>query len=173
MRGDGRHFSPALDEITKRIIDMMVAGEWIIGKSHRQLAEEYPDRSVDQLRKHASDASRFIRLCHGDSDEVRDRILLGIERGIRLAVDAEKSIYDIEDKVWVSRKQPDLRALKDFLQLQAEVHGLLVRDAKRQSTDTVDVPVDELNRVLGASGYEVRRKEDDGSSSEGSTAAIE
>lgn len=175
MRAEGRHFDPVIDEITQKIMNMMLDGTWKVGKSHRQIAEEYPERTPDQIRQYAAAASRFIRLCRGSEDEVRERILLGIDRGIELAENAEKIHFDQDAGEFRTINQPDLKALESFLKFMAEVHGILIRDPKRPQSESVDVPIEELSRVLGALGYDVTKRKDDtnGSSDASGTSAEE
>lgn len=174
MRAEGRHFEPLLDEITKKIIDMMIDGTWKTGKSHRQLLQEYPDRSPTQIRQCSSAAARFMRICRGEEDEIRERILQELDRGIELALEAETVHYDQVAGEFRTTKQPNLAAHEKYIARQADIHGLLTRDPKRPQTEKVDVPLDELTRVLDLLGYDViKRKDETNGSSDGSGTSAE
>lgn len=162
-RTKGVHWSSDLDDVTREAIDMMLDGKWITGRSHLDLAKKH-GRDEGQVRQIAANASRFIRLCRGKEDQVRERILLAIDRGERLALEAEKVAFSMDGQE-LRAKQPDLRALIAFLQLQCEVHGLC-RSAKDKPTDddTVKLPINELRELLDGLGFEVVKK--DGSSSD-------
>ena len=153
---------------------MMCDGEWNGAASYRKLMKEFPGTSQPNIEKMAIQASRFIRVCRGSEDEIRERILTMISKGVQLSFDAEKSIFDPIDKEWRTIRQPDLKALEMFLRFHAEVHGLISHDAKRPIIkESVDVPIDELKKVLSQLGYDVTRKELHDGSANSAEQAIE
>lgn len=166
FRKKGKHWKPEIDGAVRECVDLMLDNKWVTGRSHLEIAEKY-QRTAKQMLTITATASRFIRLCRGKEDVIRDRILLSIDHAERAAFDAEKQVYDTQNGVWVSTKQPDLRALHSFLQMQIEVHGLC-RSAKDEADgeSTVKLPIDELTELLSELGYEVRKK--DGASTDDS-----
>lgn len=167
VRRKGRHYSESTDELHKRCIRLMLANEWVTGESTLALMEEYKlgRAAVD---KAAIAASRFIRLCRGD---IREEILRSLDHAKSLALKAEMVVYDPENGFQRADK-PDLAAFKSFLQMQAEVHGLIGKvSANAQRFDgngeKVSAPIEELTGILESLGYEVTKKDDfDGESSD-------
>jgi hypothetical protein len=119
-----------LDGIVRGIMDAMCSGAWQTGKSHRELA----------------DASRMLRLCRGDEQEIRDEILAGVENCHRFA---------LEEK--------DVRSALAALELRTKVLGLLVTKVqdvtppKEQLLDQIRLvlrsPTPELAVVLAEEGW--------------------
>lgn len=154
-RKAGKHHSERRDRIQVEVIDKMLALEWIPGKSTGEFARKYK-LHYDTMAHIVADASRAIRLGYSDKEELKTRILASLDLGLRLALNAEQQQYDQQSHRWRSIKKPDLKALRDLIQLQAEVHGLTGVDAKaeRPSMDVVGVDVGELNHLLDGLGYQ-------------------
>lgn len=173
VRAKGRHYSEKSDELHKRCIRLMLANEWVTGESTLALMEEY-GLGRAAIDKAAIAASRFIRLCRGD---IREEILRSIDQAKKLALKAEMVVYDPELGQFVRADKPDLPALKSFLQMQAEVHGLIGKasaNATRHegSGEKVSVPIEELTGMLESLGYEVTKKDDfDGESTDSSSGS--
>lgn len=165
-KGKVRHFSVKWDDLVRSCIDLMVANEWVTGASTLKLMKS-TGYSRESVGKAANSASRFIRICRGD---VREEILRSLDHGKRLAVGAEMIVYDPELGSFVRTGKPDLAALRSFLQLQTEVHGLTGKasaNAQREGNgESVSVPIDELTDLLESLGYEVTKKDDHGESSD-------
>ena len=173
MRAKGSHFDPAIDAIVQEIVDMMLNYNWKIGRSHNELMAKYPERNFGSICAYASQAGRFIRMCRGKVDEIRDRVLLGVDEGIELARKSEMVVWDNKNDVFVVHSKPDLKALKDFLQFQAEIHGILGSEPKRPPPESVEVPLDDLKKVLRDAGVlgvdALTKKDSDESDSEADT----
>lgn len=158
MRKRGTHFSERRDQIQVDVVRKMLANEWVTGLSDLELAKKYRLHE-DTARRIAADASRHIRLAYSDKEDMRVRVLSLLDLGARKSLEAEQHQYDQQTHRFKSVKKPDLRALRDFAQLQAEVHGL-VRSAKAEpsvidATGTaVGVDLGELNNLLGGIGYQ-------------------
>lgn len=151
------HASADVDAIHAKIISWMLNGEWG-HHSYARLMEEHPERSLNYLREMASNASRHIRLSL-DKDEVRQFVHAYIDRGMKAAFEAEAVAFDQTKSRFHTYKRPDLRAVATFSQQIMELYGLTERDPKRPPPESVDVPIDELRRVLGAAGWEITKKE--------------
>lgn len=157
-RSRGRHWSATKDERLKYIIDLMLGGEWQLGKSTLDVMQRFGITAFT-AEDDASDASRFIRMSRGDLVDIHNRILLSIDRAERAAFNADKIVFSEKSQSFIRTPDPDLRALHSFLQLQCEVHGLC-RDVKPsgQMPAEVGVPVKELAELLGGLGFEVTPK---------------
>ncbi len=154
-----RHYEPKTDRAHARIVTLMLDNEWEPSTHTAELAERF-GLTEHALRNVASNASRFIRLSSEFSrDKIRTRILLGIDRGERLSLDARKIVYDAEDKKFRSCGQPDLVAYARFLSLRCDVYGLLEhkRDAPQE---TQDVSLEELQQVVERLGFNLVRRDD-------------
>lgn len=167
------HWKPEIDGAVRECVELMLDNKWQTGRSHLDIAEKY-QRTAKQMLTITATASRFIRLCRGKEDVIRDRILLAIDHAERAAFDATKQVYDGEKGEWVSTPQPDLKALHSFLQMQIEVHGLC-RSAKDNADgeSQAKLPIEELAELLDGLGFELRKKDgqtgdsdDDGESTE-------
>jgi hypothetical protein len=165
-RKKGVHWSSELDAVTLECVELMLDNKWEIGRSHLALAKKH-GRSASDMGTIAASASRFIRLCRGREDEVKERILQAIDQGVKLAIEADKVAFS-GDGEELRAKQPDLRALTGFLQLQIEVHGLGRTHAKdKPSEDKVKLPIDELNELLGELGLKMVKKDGESSNDSG------
>lgn len=146
---------PELDERVREIVGLMLAGEWVAGASHIALAKKCKVEQVT-VRRWASEAGRFIRLCHGAEDEIRDELLRSIRRVGRKAEDAE-----------------DYRSANQSLELAAKVHGLL-EQKQRSADERVEVPLTEAAELLRAAGATVELpKDSDAASNDGERKAKE
>ncbi len=154
------HWSSDLDQLTTECLELMLEGRWETGRSHLDLAKKHSS-SETRVRQAAASASRFIRLCQGKEDEIRARVLLSIDRGEKAAFEAEKVVFDPQGGEWHRAKQPDLKALIGFLQLQIEVHGLGRTSAKdpRPDDDNVRLPIEELGEMLDGLGFRMVKKD--------------
>lgn len=165
-KGKVRHYSVKWDDLVRDCIDLMVENKWQTGASTLALMKS-TGYSRESVNKAACAASRFIRICRGD---VREEILRSLDHGKQLAVKAEMIVYDPEAGAFRRTGKPDLAALKSFLQLQTEVHGLTGKasaNAQREGNgENVSVPIDELTDLLESLGYEVTKKDDHGESSD-------
>jgi hypothetical protein len=134
-----------LDGIVRGIMDAMCSGAWQTGKSHRELADKHKVE-LATVRAWAADASRMLRLCRGDEQEIRDEILAGVENCHRFA---------LEEK--------DVRSALAALELRTKVLGLLVTKVqdvtppKEQLLDQIRLvlrsPTPELAVVLAEEGW--------------------
>lgn len=161
------HWSSELDQVTRECLELMLDLKWETGRSHIELAKKH-QRSESDIRSIAATASRFIRLCRGKEDEVKERVLQAIDRGVKLALEAEKVAFNGVTGETLRAEQPDLRALTGFLQLQIEIHGLGRTSAKepRPDDDNVRLPIHELGEMLDGLGYRMVRKDGESSDSD-------
>lgn len=138
-----------VDRITAEIIDAMLDGHWIVGRSARELAKR---ESVEQstAERWAAGAARSIRL-ELNVEDVRLRILTSIDLGLRKALGAETE-YETRSGEVRRCARPDLKAMCEFLRLQSEIHGLVGRGREAAVPQTEDVEISELAHLLAATG---------------------
>ncbi len=160
MRAPVQHFSKEKDERFMHVVDLMLDHKWN-PRSFRDLAKAWSVHP-DTVQDYAHQASRFIRLAHGSEDEIRNRILLGIDQGISLALASEYKTYDQMRGKMVTHREPDLQNLHRFLHFMAEVHGVIggpkvdktKKTKSEEPTATYDVTA-EIREVAGALGFEL------------------
>jgi hypothetical protein len=129
--------SRELDDAVRRIVELMLANEWEAGPSHLDFAEHY-GVGVSTVRAWAADASRFIRICVGDEQDIRDECLRNVRR---IGSKAEEA--------------GDYRSALGAQELRLKVHGALERK-QREDDVTDEVPVEQLAAALRAMGHEVK-----------------
>jgi hypothetical protein len=137
--------SPELDDAIASIVKLMLRDEWEAGASHLTFAKRY-GVAVATVRDWASHASRFIRLCSGDSDEIRDELLRNIRRIGGKAESAD-----------------DYRNALAAQELRLRVHGLL----ERKPEPTEELSEEQLDAMIRARGY---RKDTDATEPRAATA---
>lgn len=162
IRKKGKHYSERRDQILRDVIAMMLDGTWVRGLSHFDLAKKHK-MHVDTAQHIATEAGRFLRLIYSEKEDLKAQVLASLDLGVRKALEAELVQYDQQTHRFKTHKKADLRALKDFLQLQAEVHGLTNVNAKEPTTfdahgQVVGVDVAELNSLLGPLGLQAGPK---------------
>jgi hypothetical protein len=145
-----------LDERIHRIVDLMLSAEWRTGASHLEFAAKY-GVAVNTVQQWAAQASRFIRMCRGNEDDIRTRILANLEHAGKLALEAQRH-WTTKGGDECSADTPDVRGYVATQELQARLLGLL---EKRERDPSVELSTDELAELLRANGYEVTRKEPD------------
>jgi hypothetical protein len=119
------------DDAIAAIVKLMLQHEWEAGRSHLEFSKRY-GVTVPTVRNWAADASRFIRLCHGSQEEIRDELLASIRRVGRNAELAD-----------------DHRSATGALELACKVHGLLER--KPESAE--ELTEEQLDAMIRARGY--------------------
>jgi len=136
--------SRELDDAVRRIVELMLADEWVTGASHLDFSEHY-GVTVATVRTWAADASRFIRLCSGSEDDIRDELLRNVTR---IGAKAENA--------------RDFRSALGAQELRLKVHGALER---KQADDELSEA--QLDAMIRARGY---RKDTDATESAAETA---
>ena len=134
-----------LDEAVRRIIELMLRDEWRAGTSHLEFARKHHVQVVT-VRRWASEASRFIRLCEGDQEQIRDELLRNVRR---IGGKAEEA--------------GDNRNALAAQELRMRVHGVL------DPRPTEELSEAELDALIRARGY---RKDTD-ATEPGTTPAAE
>jgi len=135
--------------VVKRIMDEMLDGTWRTGKSHRAYADEY-GVEVCTVRRWSSEAYMFIRLCQGSEDDIRGRILAGIDLVCEKALQ-RKFIVTRKDGEVAEYPSPDVKSYLTALEFYARVYGV---DKPKESTNE-SVTEAELAELLRARGYSV------------------
>lgn len=125
----GAERRPVVDEAIREIITMVTSGQWRSGVSHAELAERH-GVTEHTVSGWATQAHRLIRMCIGDGEEVRTRLIAMLEdihrRAIgRQAATSEGELYDA----------PDLRAAVSAVSEQAKLLGLVVQRHEVQMTE--------------------------------------
>jgi hypothetical protein len=123
--------SPELDDAIAAIVGLMLSEEWEPGSSHLAFAKRY-GVTVATVRDWASHASRFIRLCAGNDEEIRDELLRNIRR---IGSKAEAA--------------GDNRHALAAQELRLRVHGLL----ERKPDATEELTEEQLDAQIRARGY--------------------
>lgn len=137
------------DRILQLIMRDMQQGTWCPGYSHAKMMARYAV-GYDAVKKWAAEASRFIRLCYGSEEEIKEEHLRGV-RAIWYA--------NIEDP---GAHVVTLRAIE----LSAKLNGLLSKEAPEHEVET---SLEELRTILVANGYEVTEPPTKGEISNGSS----
>ena len=73
-----------VDHRVKEVIDLMLGGQWYPGKAI-ELAERYRC-SVKTVQDWSRQAGRFLRMCRGNEEEFRERLLANLDFAGRLAL---------------------------------------------------------------------------------------
>ncbi len=106
------------DQGVHECLALMTSGQWVTGKSHRELAERH-DVHPDTVKKWATSASRIIRIAlEGDVEDIRARMVSTLE-GI------------IAD----ARTGADHRAAVAAVEAQAKLMGLVVQRVEVAMTE--------------------------------------
>ena len=132
-----------LDDRVREIVELMLRDQWRPGASHLEFARKYGVEPVT-VRRWASEAGRFIRLCNGSQDDIRDELLSSIRRVGGKAEDAE-----------------DYRSANQSLELAAKVHGLL--DRKSPDDEPEHVSAERVAAALRERGWKVEAPNGDSS----------
>ena len=135
------HTPAETDAIVRDIMADMCDGRWRAGMSHRAYATKL-GAEIKTVRHWAAQASRSIRLCAGNEDEIRGRMQAGIDHIISLALQQDP---------------PDLHAYLGALTLLGKVHGIGTTQELKPQT-TIDVTIEQAREALGLLGYEVVAK---------------
>lgn len=156
MSAEGQKPESHRDEGVRVIIGAMCDGTWQVGKSHRELGERY-SVTEDTVRGWASEASRFLRMCRGNEDEIRTQIIMGIQAcGARCL--GRKRAFITGAGELREADDPDLRTFLGTLELLARVHGLLDRKTKNE-VPTEEAELDEIADLMRANGFVVEKKQ--------------
>lgn len=135
--------SRELDDAIIAIVTLMLKGEWECGSSHLQFSERY-GVTVATVRTWAADASRFIRLCSGSEDDIRDALL--------------RDIHRIGGKAEQEGSWRDALGAKELV---AKVHGLL--DRKSPDDEPEHVSAERVAAALRERGWKVEAPNGDSS----------
>lgn len=101
-------------------IEIMTAGEWVAGRSHKIVADKH-GVSPATVKDWATSASRVIRaLATVDQGEIRTRILTGLERATELAFKQIGVTVTGEEY-----SKPDIKGAVSALVAQAQILGLI------------------------------------------------
>ncbi len=134
----------------------MLAGKWVTGKSHEAYMAEF-GVGFECVKRWASEAYLFLRLCQGNREDIRGRILAGIETVQRLALEKKRTHLTKDGEV-IETPEPDMKAYLASLEFFARVHGADKPDEQPQET----VSEAELAELLRARGYEVKAPDGEG-----------
>ena len=119
------------EERVDRIMEMMTGGRWVAGTSHRQLGKEW-ELTVTTVERLAAEASRVLRrVTRGDDEEVRTRILAGIEAiRVRCELKTRRKSRKKADGSWqdVEVPDPDYHTALRAYELQGKFLGLLTHN---------------------------------------------
>lgn len=157
------------DAGVRRCMDMMLAGEWQPGASHKLVAEEFAV-SPTTVKNWATNASRIIRLCADEEtrEEIRTSMVMTLSRVVQ---------EGFERKVCVMPRHrdgspeyvdaPDLKAVVAAIETQAKLLGLVVQKHDVRTRPAVahlsrDEHRAELERLQGEIAAEVARLASEG-----------
>lgn len=108
------------DKGVEKCIELMTGGQWVTGRSHRAVAEEF-GVSPATVKDWATSASRVIRLAiEGDREEIRARMVATLETII--ADSLNKHVVDPDGVVMPS---PEGRTAVAAVETQAKLLGLV------------------------------------------------
>ena len=106
-----------------RIVAMMADGSWRGMKSWRALSVEY-GVGMDAVRDYAREASGILRhAMQGSLEDLRERILLGVEAVTNAALDRKRAV-PVRDGGVELVADPDCKAALAGYELQAKMLGL-------------------------------------------------
>lgn len=134
-------------------MDLMVAGKWISGESHADVAFQF-GVSPSTVKDWATSASRVIRLAQeGDLEDIRARSVATMEKIGSMALRG---------------RRPDLRAAVEALKEKHKLQGLIVQKVDQRTRPSVAhlsreehaAALDELEKEIAA---EKKRIAEDGS----------
>lgn len=125
--GGGRPLSRAragaVDQIVAGILEDMVGGRWIAGKSHRELAVMHAV-SVDRVKDWAAEAGRTLRvLALVDREDMRARNAARLDVIVEQAM-TKQAVVPSRDGDPIVVPQPDLRAAVSAIAEQGKLLGL-------------------------------------------------
>lgn len=148
------------DRAVSEIIQLMLAGEWRAGSSHLEISGRY-QVTVATVRKWSAEAARFIRLCRGSEDEIREQILCEL-RDIGARCKTFRYTKVLKDGSQIEIDRPDFRSWIGAMDLQARVLGVAFSEKKDVASGggNVEATAEELRQALEEAGYEVRKKDD-------------
>lgn len=126
----------------------MLAGKWRTGTSHAAYMKEY-GVGHECVKRWASEAYLFLRICQGSKEDIRGRILAGIETAQRLALERKRFI-PTQDGI-DERIDPDVKTYVQSLEFYARVHGADKPDDEQRE----QVTEAELAELLKARGWKV------------------
>lgn len=152
------------DEAIKSIIEDFLECRWRVGRSHREYAAKYGVELVT-VRGWAAEASRFLRLCRGNEEEMRERMLAQLDEISKRCMEHEQVFYT-DDGDERRYPKPDYRNWIGALELQARVNGITKNEQPGAAGNTgspMEIPVEELKAALEQAGYRIE-KVSDGSS---------
>lgn len=115
---------------TQRCVDLMTAGLWVAGRSHRELAAEF-SVTEDTVKHWATAASRIIRMAvSGDLEDIRARMLATLDTVVRMAMTRQAATMggDLYD-------HPDLKSAIAAIETQSKLLGLVVQKHEVQYTE--------------------------------------
>jgi len=107
-------------------MDLMVAGKWVSGRSHEEIAKRH-GVSPATVKDWATSASRVIRqLMEGDKDDLRARMLATLETVVEKAMSTRDTFTTGVGREMVSEfyDAPDLRAAVGAIDTSAKLLGL-------------------------------------------------
>lgn len=135
--------------VVQRIVDEMLTGKWRSGRSHQAFMKEF-DVSLSTVKNWASEAYLFIRMCQGSKEDIRARILAGIETAQTLSLERKRFIPTQDGDV-IERDDPDVKTYVQSLEFYARVHGADKPDDEQRE----QVTEAELAELLKARGWKV------------------
>lgn len=110
-------------------LDLMTAGTWVTGTSHRDIADKHGVHP-DTVKKWATNASRIIRFAiEGDAEDIRARMLATLDTIVKKAM-TTRDVFttrtgdDIETRFYDA---PNLPAAISAIETQAKLLGLVVQ----------------------------------------------
>jgi hypothetical protein len=115
------HAPRQADAGVARCIDLMSKGQWVAGKSHQDVADEF-GCSLRTVEHWAVTASRAIRIVVGEGEELRIRLAARLESIGESAM--QKQAAKMDGTLYSS---PDHKAAVSALTAEAELMGLLVK----------------------------------------------
>lgn len=121
--------SSALDEHVNEIMRMMTGGVWFPGRSDHEMGLEF-GVSPSTVRDWSAQAARLLRMSAGTNlEEIRGRILAGIDGIRRMALARHRVVRQRNDKTKELEEKnvldPDLRNALKCYELQARILGAL------------------------------------------------
>ncbi len=126
-RGKGSRITPAREgEVphagTQRCVDLMTAGLWVTGRSHKELAAEF-GVTEDTVKHWATAASRIIRMAvSGDMEDIRAGMPATLDTVVRMAMTRQAATMDGD-----LYDNPDLKAAIAAIEAQSKLLGLVVQ----------------------------------------------
>lgn len=139
-------------DVVRRIMNEMLDGGWVTGESHRKYMDEFGVK-LDTVQRWAAEAHMFLKLCRGNEEEIRQRILAQVDMLQKKALSAVKHLVvngDIQEV-----PSPDLKTFLGSVEFISRCYGV----DKPKETPTETISEEELAELLRARGYRVEAPE--------------